>query len=899
VIRLEDVARLPLPEDNAAIACRRLEAGTEIDLGEGTFCLAHTVLEGHRFAVSPIEAGAQVRSWGKPFGHARRRIDPAEYLCNAAMLEALQIRSGDFRLPHKPNFTDADLHFQFDPAGFHSGKSLALYPQAGTFQGFARPGGRRGTGTRNFIVLLGASSLAASFARALEARLKGLSEPYPNVDGIVSVAHTEGGESRAPNNLDLVLRTLAGFIVHPNVGAVLVIDQGGEAANNRALEVFLCSHDYPVDDVLLEFRSIGEDLEASLDDCAALVRDWLEPVNRFSRLERPLSDLKVALQCGGSDAFSGVSGNPLAAGAARELIRHGGVAVLAETDELIGAEDYILDNTRDLATAREFLDCIERFEERAAWHGQSVRDNPTGGNKFRGLYNITLKSLGAARKKDPSVCLEQVIDYSQRITASGYHFMDSPGNDLESTAGQVAAGCNLIFFITGNGAITNFPFVPTIKIITTTSRWELMPGDMDVNAGRYLDGESMEDLTAETFGLAVETASGSLSAGERAGHSQVSIWRNWRQTDRSRLGLLQSAPSPDGIPVPIVTGPPCAERYQAWKVQNGHAIERMGLIVPTSLCSGQIANRIAAQLNEGLDRREEGISRHVALVHTEGCGASSGDNEAIYLRTLASYLVHPCVAQALLLEHGCEHTHNDMFRQVLKERGIDPDRFGYASIQMDGGIEKVSARVQDWFAQRGDQGLEGQREEVDLGSMALGLATSGRPSAWMATALAETVRMIVSSGGSVVIPSTDRMVQARAFLDQMGISKQPAPTLAYGQPIEHRGLHIMETPGDHLVEAMSGMGATGVQLMLVYTPGQPAQTHPMVPVLQVAEFDGAPPAYPWLDHLVQTGKSGIDEAAKELVGLVCRTASGAWEPQLRSAGYSDFQITRGQLGVSL
>jgi altronate dehydratase len=116
------------------------------------------------------------------------------------------------------------------------------------------------------------------------------------------------------------------------------------------------------------------------------------------------------------------------------------------------------------------------------WHGHSAEGNPSGGNKFRGLYNIALKSIGAARKKDPEVQLDYVIDYSERMTAPGFYFMDSPGNDLESIAGQVASGCNMIFFTTGNGSITNFPFVPTVKFVTTTGRWNLLHDDMDVNA---------------------------------------------------------------------------------------------------------------------------------------------------------------------------------------------------------------------------------------------------------------------------------------------------------------------------------------------------------------------------------------------------------------------------------
>ena len=183
------------------------------------------------------------------------------------------------------------------------------------------------------------------------------------------------------------------------------------------------------------------------------------------------------------------------------------------------------------------------------WHGVTPEANPSAGNNLRGLYNIVLKSLGAAHKKDPRSRVERVIEYGEPVRGPGFHFMNSPGNDLEGIAGQVASGCNLFLFVTGNGSITNFPFVPTIKITTTTQRHRLLDREMDVNAGRYLDGESMDALTAETLELVIATASGQLTKGERAGHSQVSIWRNWRQTDGSQLSQLRARSKPDGVPI--------------------------------------------------------------------------------------------------------------------------------------------------------------------------------------------------------------------------------------------------------------------------------------------------------------------------------------------------------------
>ena len=251
-------------------------------------------------------------------------------------------------------------------------------------------------------------------------------EDYPNVDGIVAVTHTEGGESQTPNNIDMLLRTLAGFTVHPNIGAMLLVDYGTESVTNEMLKAYMLREGYALDDVVHQFYRLQGSFDTDLAGGAEIIDGWLDSVNSVPRTEQSLENLKIALQCGGSDAFSGVSGNPLAAYVAKEVIRYGGCANLAETDELIGSEAYVLQNVRDLSTARTFLDTIERFKERVAWHGHSAEGNPSGGNNFRGLYNIAIKSIGAAMKRHPDVCLDYVINYSERMEKPGYYFMDSP-----------------------------------------------------------------------------------------------------------------------------------------------------------------------------------------------------------------------------------------------------------------------------------------------------------------------------------------------------------------------------------------------------------------------------------------------------------------------------------------
>ena len=499
-LSLHDIGRLPTPDDNVAIAIRQIAPGTAVLLPDGPSIVSHTVLEGHRFAVRSIKPGEALLSWALPFGHATRAIHPGDYVCNASTLEALKVRQRDITLPAESNFADHLEPFALERFALPPPAKVEPVAEVSTFSGFLRPGAR-GVGTRNTIVILGTTSRTASYAHQLVARLNSTHKSIPGIDRIVAIAHTEGGDAVEPNNAEEVLRALAGIMVHANVGAILAVDYGDEAITNRRLQQFLRENDYPLDEVLHEFLSIDHGLAAALSRGEEIVQQWLEPVAAFPRSPQPLSALRIALQCGGSDAFSGVSGNPLAGAMTYEVVRQGGIGVLCETDEIVGAEEHLMRNIKSVEVAHSLLHKIARFKERMSWHGVTPETNPSAGNKFRGLYNIALKSLGAVQKKDPRTPLDHVIDYADPLTAPGFYFMDSPGNDLEAIGGQVGSGCNVIIFVTGNGSITNHPFVPTLKITTTSRRHQLLIREMDINAGRYLDGEPFDDLVAESMAI--------------------------------------------------------------------------------------------------------------------------------------------------------------------------------------------------------------------------------------------------------------------------------------------------------------------------------------------------------------------------------------------------------------
>jgi altronate dehydratase len=292
--------------------------------------------------------------------------------------------------------------------------------------------------------------------------------------------------------------------------------------------------------------------------------------------------------------------------------------------------------------------------------------------------------------------------------------------------------------------------------------------------------------------------------------------------------------------------------------------------------------------------RAQGLSRFVTLVHTEGCGVSGGRAEELYRRTLLGYLTHPLVKHALLLEHGCEKTHNDYMRHHLAALGLDPQQFGWASIQLDGGIERVMAKIEAWFSREIERAAVPTYGRVGLAHLRLGLLNAGPLSAEAGHSLTRLTQFIVASGGTVVVPEQTGLLTAPGYRD---ILTTTSPSLAYGQRVEQAGFHIMETPSTHWVETLTGLAASGVELILAHLGDQPRQSHPLVPVVQVtAEAD--------LQHRYQAdldlALTGLAQSwPTQMLRLLVDVIEQRHLPRLHQQGNIDFQITRGLLGVSL
>jgi altronate dehydratase len=410
----------------------------------------------------------------------------------------------------------------------------------------------------------------------------------------------------------------------------------------------------------------------------------------------------------------------------------------------------------------------------------------------------------------------------------------------------------------------------------------------------------MESLAADAFALTLATASGMKTKGERAGHSQVSIWRNWAQTDTSRLAELRVRAVPDGMPLPVAEASSVAGQdirpVKVFRADTGFATERIGLVLPTSLWSSQISRLAADRLNERQIGRAQGIARFVALAHTEACGSSGDTLFQMLGRSYRGYLTHPNVAAALLLEHGCEKITNDAMHHELKSVGLPPERFGWASVQLDGGIAKALDKIEAWFRARTESLASAAPVAGHLGALALGLMTGAPVGDATATALATVARKIIAFGGSVLIPESDPLLANPIFRRSVLGAVIPRATLAYGQSPVHPGLHVVGSETEHWVENLTGLGACGAHLALTVVSGHARQGHPMLAVIQVAESSQRAMIAVEDADLFLSGDALSDQTALEK--LVAEIASGERTVTASTQGFVDFQFTRGLLGVT-
>lgn len=391
--------------------------------------------------------------------------------------------------------------------------------------GYKRPDGR--VGTRNYIGVISTVNCSAHTVKEIahyftDERLA----DYPNIDGVIALAHLAGCAVQI-GGADYVLlqRTLAGIARHVNIGAYIIVGLGCEA--NQIADLLANYHlnsDGGLTPPALTIQGVGG-IRKTVEAGVEAVEELLPIVNSVERKPQPISELMVALQCGGSDGWSGVTANPLLGMVSDEIVRQGGTTVLAETPEIYGAEHMLTRRAVNQEVGEKLIAQVRWWEDYTKRLGIEIDNNPSPGNKLGGLTTIYEKSLGAAAKGGTTP-LTGVYDYAEPVTARGFTFMDSPGYDPVSVTGQVAGGCNVVLFTTGRGSAFGFKPAPSIKVATNSAMYHHMEEDMDFNAGKVLEGVSMEQAANELLDIVVAVASGqpSKSEAQGVGESEFNPW---------------------------------------------------------------------------------------------------------------------------------------------------------------------------------------------------------------------------------------------------------------------------------------------------------------------------------------------------------------------------------------
>lgn len=451
-------------------------------------------------ATVPIPEGAPVLKFGQIIGSARTAIAPGEWVHehNAGMLD-----------------------FERDYRFAEGAKPTDYVPEAGraTFKGFRRANGK--VGTRNYIGIMTSVNCSASVARfmAEEINRSGILDDFPNVDGVIPLVHGGGcALDIKGEGYEVLKRTQWGYATNPNMGAVVMVGLGCEG-----FQIARWKEAYGIEESET-FRSMtiqetGGTKKTVMAGVAA-IREMLPIVDRARRETVPASELVLALQCGGSDGYSGITANPALGAAADLLVRHGGTAILSETPEIYGAEHLLTRRAVSREVGEKLVARIRWWEDYTARNRMEMNNNPSPGNKAGGLTTILEKSLGAAAKGGTTNLVE-VYEYAEPVTAKGFVFMDTPGYDPVGATGQVAGGANVLCFTTGRGSAYGCKPTPSIKLATNPVVYEQMIDDMDINCGDILDGVSIEEKGREIFETVLAVASGERTKSELLGYGDA------------------------------------------------------------------------------------------------------------------------------------------------------------------------------------------------------------------------------------------------------------------------------------------------------------------------------------------------------------------------------------------
>ncbi len=427
--------------DDVGLVVADVSRGTRIRTAVGVVAALDDIPAGHKVAVRAIAAGGRVRKYGEVIGIARQDIPPG------AHVHSHNLGVGQNTAIGESGATDTNSASAANGARRHNAPTLWSPPTTPTrdhFLGYRRADGR--AATRNYIAVLPTVNCSATVARIVAQTAGARFADAPGLDGVIALNHDLGcGMAEGGTGDDILRRTLRGYAGHANVAAVLTISLGCEV--NQPENVF--GAHVPAE--TLGIQDLGG-TAATVNAALERIEQMVAEVASLRREPIPVSELVLGLQCGGSDAYSGLTANPTLGVAADLLVAAGGRVILGETPEIYGAEHLLRDRAAAPGLAHRIDELIAWWQEYTARNGAELDSNPSKGNKAGGITTIWEKSLGAVLKGGTSP-LNDVVDYAEPVTAGGLTFMDTPGYDPVSATGMVAGGANLLAFTTGRGSV--------------------------------------------------------------------------------------------------------------------------------------------------------------------------------------------------------------------------------------------------------------------------------------------------------------------------------------------------------------------------------------------------------------------------------------------------------------
>ncbi|MEJ8825948.1 altronate dehydratase family protein [Variovorax humicola] len=492
-VRLNPFIRLD-PKDNVVVARIEVPAGTEV-ASEGVTTL-QPVPAGHKLAARFIAKGEPVLKYNTVIGFASEDLPPGTWM-------------------HSHNIAFGDLVKDYRHGLDYVPTRLLPPAQRARFQGIVRADGR--VATRNYVGVFIVSHGAATVARKIASFFdEDELAAFPNIDGVVPYVHEQGaGMERSGEPMELLRRTIGGYIRHPNTAGALVIALGEE---HNPLDEFL-AHQKLVAGPMLQTLVIQQAGGTKKAIAAGIeqVRSMLAAANAVQREAVSAEHISIGLQCGGSDGFSGLSANPALGRAMEILIEHGGTAMLSETSEIFGVEHTLTARAVTPEVGKKLVARIDWWLRYNEGRDTQINGRVSPGNNAGGLANVLEKSLGGA-KKGGNAPLMAVYEYAEPVTQHGLVFMDTPGYDPVSATGQIAGGANLICFTTGRGSCFGSVPAPTVKLASNTPMYARMANDMDINCGVVIDGEAtIDQMGRAIFEQILRHASGEPTKSEALG----------------------------------------------------------------------------------------------------------------------------------------------------------------------------------------------------------------------------------------------------------------------------------------------------------------------------------------------------------------------------------------------